>query len=200
MVGVTLSPEQIRSAPPQVRQWIEHEIARSLGLAAAAPQPEHAPPHLVACGREEVQAILEQIQNMLPVVSVFFELGREFGPNVTQGLRSLRLGDIMSHALLHIPAQVVQCLDVINEAMRRFRGDAGATMYAVDQSGHCLIAETTAQNILRLWRDIVAERDLAPGAPEAQSAPAPVAEPAGAYAAGLPEKIAFGVPSAAGAR
>jgi hypothetical protein len=196
MVGVTLSPEQIRSAPPQVRQWIRHEIARSLGLESPAPQPEHAPPHLVACGREEVQAILEQIQNMLPVISVFFELGRESGSRVMQGLRALDVGDIMSHALLRIPAQVVQCLDVINEAMRRFRGDSGATMYAVDQSGHCLVAEATAQNILRLWHDIVAARDLAPGAPETQPTSAPVAEPAGAYAAGLPEKIAFGIPSA----
>ena len=197
MVGVTLSPEQIRSAPPQAREWIEHEITRSLGLAAAAPQPEHVPPRLVACGREEVQAILEQIQNMLPVVSVFFELGRESGSNVMQGVRALRLGDIMSHSLLHIPAQVVQCLDVINEAMRRVRGDADETIYALDRSGHCLVAEATAQNILRLWRDIVAARNLAPGVSETQPRPLAVAEPAAAYAAGLPEKIAFGTPPAA---
>lgn len=86
---------------------------------------------------------------------------------------------------------------MINGAMRRVRGDADATIYALDQSGHCLIAEATAQNILRLWRDIVAARDIVPGVSETQPTPAPVAEPAGAYATGLPEKIAFGIPSAA---
>ena len=79
MVGITLSPEQIRSAPPQVREWIEHEIAHALGLTASAPQPPQVPPHLVACGHDEVKAILAEIRSMLPVVAVFFELGREFG-------------------------------------------------------------------------------------------------------------------------
>jgi hypothetical protein len=32
MVGITLSPEQIRAAPPEVRRWLEHELAVSLGL------------------------------------------------------------------------------------------------------------------------------------------------------------------------
>lgn len=143
---------------------------------------------------KKVQGILEQIQNRLPVVSVFFELGREPGRNVMHGLRALRVGDIMSHSLPHIPAQVVQCLDEINEAMRRVRGDANATIYALDRNGHCLGA---AQNILRLWRDIVAARNLVPGISEAEPTRAPVAEPAGAYAAGLPERIAFGTPPGA---
>ena len=50
MVGITLTPEQLRSAPLDVRRWIERELAASLGLrpgavSAAQPQPEH----LVAC-------------------------------------------------------------------------------------------------------------------------------------------------------
>ena len=45
MVGITLTPEQIRSAPLDVRRWIERELAASLGLrpgevSAAQPQPE----------------------------------------------------------------------------------------------------------------------------------------------------------------
>ena len=37
MIGITLTTDQIRNAPPQVRQWIEHEVIAALGLAADAP-------------------------------------------------------------------------------------------------------------------------------------------------------------------
>ena len=37
MIGITLSADQIRSAPPEVRRWIEHEVIAALGVAAAAP-------------------------------------------------------------------------------------------------------------------------------------------------------------------
>lgn len=35
MVGITLTPEQIKGAPVEVRRWMEREVAASLGL-----QPE----------------------------------------------------------------------------------------------------------------------------------------------------------------
>ena len=193
MVGITLSPEQIRSAPPQVREWIEHEIAHALGLTASAPQPPQVPPHLVACGHDEVKAILAEIRSMLPVVAVFFELGRELGSRMGQGVRVLRIADILSHSLLHMPAQVVQCLDVINEAMRRVRGDSGATIYALDQGGHCLIAEATAQSILLLWQGMMAPRAVVPGSVHSQSET--VSAPGSAYASGLPEQLAVGIPA-----
>ena len=31
MVGLTLTPEQIRKAPPEVRRWLEREVATTLG-------------------------------------------------------------------------------------------------------------------------------------------------------------------------
>ena len=58
MVGITLTPEQIRSAPPDVRHWLEQELATSLALRPRQPEreePRHD--HLVACTVEEVTAI-----------------------------------------------------------------------------------------------------------------------------------------------
>ncbi len=37
MIGITLTTDQIRNAPPDVRRWIEHEVIASLGLAATRP-------------------------------------------------------------------------------------------------------------------------------------------------------------------
>lgn len=39
MIGITLTTDQIRTAPADVRQWIEHQVIVALGLAAETPAP-----------------------------------------------------------------------------------------------------------------------------------------------------------------
>ena len=51
MAGITLSADEIKTAPPEVRHW-------------------PAPP-LVGCNVAETRDILSLVQGMLPVVSVF---------------------------------------------------------------------------------------------------------------------------------
>lgn len=162
MVGITLSAEQIRSAPPEVRHWLEQQIAALLSPLPA--QPPHPGPKLVACSRQELRTILTQIQAMLPVVTVFFELGREAASVPVQGMRALRLADILRHTRLQGTEQVVECLEVITEVLRRVRGDQDAMLCAVDRDGRCYVAEETAANILALWQEIVASRALEPAA------------------------------------
>ena len=69
MGGITLSPEQIRSAPPEVRRWREEELAAIEDLPSRG--------RVVAVNLDEARAVLASILGMLPVVSVFFELGRK---------------------------------------------------------------------------------------------------------------------------
>jgi hypothetical protein len=174
MVGITLTSEQIRAAPPEVRHWLEQQIAALLSpLPVEAPHPG---PQLVACSRQELRAVLEQIQALLPVVGVFFELGREAASVPVQGMRALRLADILRHTRLQTVDQVVECLELITDALRRVRGDTEVMLCAVDRQGNCYVAEKTAANILGLWHDIVAERALQPAAAE----PAPAFRVAGA--------------------
>src|SRR3954468_8646111 len=75
MAGITLTADEIKSAPPEVRRWLELEIAHTLGLQAA-PAPAAAPA-LVGCNVDEARDMLGMVQGMLPVAAVFFELGRE---------------------------------------------------------------------------------------------------------------------------
>lgn len=184
MVGITLSAEQIRAAPPEVRHWLEQQIAALLSPLPV--QPPHPGPQLAHCSRQELQTILTQIQNLLPVVSVFFELGREAASVPVRGMRSLRLTDILRHTRLQTVDQVVECLEVIADVLRRLRGDDDVMLCAVDRDGSCYVAEETAGNILALWRDIVAARALQPAQPDepkpqfrTAAAPdvAPLAEP-----------------------
>ena len=98
MVGITLLPEQIRTAPSEVRKWLEHELLVSLGVQPPAAQS--AAPHLVACGVEEAAQVLSLIQGMIPVVNVFFELGRDGASVGIAGLEAFRLVDILRHTRL----------------------------------------------------------------------------------------------------
>lgn len=62
MVGITLSPEQIRSAPPEVRRWLEHELAVSFGLHGREVDAEPASAeHLMVFSPEEAAAVLPLI-------------------------------------------------------------------------------------------------------------------------------------------
>lgn len=177
MVGITLTPEQIRSAPHEVRHWLEQELAASLGLRPRRPdadQPRRD--HLVACSADDATAILRLIRNMLPVVNVFFELGRQGASFAREGLEAFRLTDIAHHTRLQSIGQVIACLDLINQAMQQVRGDADATLYAIDQYGDCFIAMQTQQSILQAWLQVVAGQVL-------DAARSPSERPAAASAA-----------------
>ena len=160
MAGITLTVEEIRAAPPEVRRWLEQEVVRVLGMHPLQEHPPPATPQLVGCNVEEVRDMLSLVQGVLPVVSVFFELGREAAGAPVHGMRAFAIADIQRHSRLHAPAQVIECLDVLTDALRRVRGDADASFYALDNMGRCLIAEATMHSILRLWQEIVAQQAL----------------------------------------
>lgn len=175
MVGITLMPERIRSAPPEVRRWLEQEIAMSLGFLAEG-RPSAVPlKHLVACSLEEAAAIYGAIRDMLPVVNVFFELGREGQALDQSGIESRQLTDVLRHTRLQRMEQVIACLQVIDDAIRQIRGDASATLCALDQRGYCLSATETQRNIANLWQRLLKTRGL-DQAPPISSTKAPLQE------------------------
>jgi hypothetical protein len=180
MVGITLSPEQLRAAPADVRRWIEHEVAVSLGLhAPEVVDAKRGSPQLVGLTVDEAAKVLSLIEGTLPVVNVFFELGREGGSAGVNDLEAFRLVDITRHARLQTMEQLADCLNIINAAVRSVRADANATVYGLDQRGYCFVAGQTHRSIQRIWQGIVMERALSTsGAPQQEDStyvPAPAA-------------------------
>lgn len=171
MIGITLTSEQIRNAPAPVRQWIEQQVIASLGLtaqSAGAPPPQAA--HLVACTEQEATAVLAQIQGVLPAVHVFFEFGR---PGISFGqppVMAFRLIDILHHAPLDNIGEVMECLDMINQAFAKVRSDPSARFCGFDNEGHCLIAPATQESIASLWRSMIANQRNAGASPFAPAA------------------------------
>ena len=174
MIGITLSSEQIRTAPPEVRRWIEREVMTSLGQQPQSADGKPHGEHLAVCSEQQAAAILSQIQGVLPAVNVFFELGRQGAIFGQPNIEAFRLLDIAHHTRLPDVTQVVACLDIINQAFSNACGDATAKFCGFDRDGHCFIALETQQNILRLWQKVVASHELALGGQEGPAlAPAP---------------------------
>jgi hypothetical protein len=171
MIGITLNSEQIRTAPAEVRRWIEREISRSLGPQSQSTDHNSHGEQLVACSADEVVALLSRIQGVLPAVNVFFEFGRQGTALGSARLEAFRLQDIAYHTRLQNVGQVIACLDVINEALAQIRGDEGAIFCGFDREGHCFIPAETQQNILRLWQIVIAGQQLAADGPESTASP-----------------------------
>lgn len=168
MTGITLSSEQIQRAPPEVRRWIEHEVAASLGLRVQASDSRRETPQLVGCSPDEVAGVLSLIQGVFPAVNVFFELGRKGASFAQDRLEAYRLSDIQHHTRLQSPAQVISCLNLIDDALHRVRGSTGASFSGTD-GDYCFVATETQQNIRRLWLELVGRGEGAPAPAEASS-------------------------------
>ena len=184
MIGITLTSDQVRAAPAEVRQWIEREVIAALGLPLRPSEEEaKAPQQIAACSVEDVAAILSQIQGVLPAVNVLFELGRQGAMIPQTRVGAFRLIDIAHHTRLQNIAQVVSCLDLITELLRRVRGDASAMFCGFDREGHCFVDLETQRSIFRLWQSVIANQQLAAD----QQPPQPPAPPFGGPQATAPK-------------
>jgi hypothetical protein len=166
MTSFTFSAEQVKSAPPEVRRWMENEIAKALGLQARF---EHDPSKtqasaLAACSIDEVGKIFILISGNFLVTQVFFELARE--TTITHSLPSLHalsLGDMQLHVQVSDGHLLIECLNVINQALQSVRNDEAASLFASDEFGHVYIHETTYRNIRRLREQLVLAHPSAAG-------------------------------------
>ena len=179
MVGITLSPRQIKSAPPEVRNWLQHEIAASLG-PDAGPRFSNGLQRLGVCTPREAEAIYGSVRSMFPVVNVFFELGREGASIGQEGVEAYRLADMLRHTRLASMQQLGACLQMIDQTFQEIHNDNEAALLVVDPKGYCIVAAETQRNILALWTQLVAAQRIAQ--PDASGSPkATLAQPSAPF-------------------
>jgi hypothetical protein len=157
MIGITLTSDQIRSAPQEVRQWIEHEVIAALGLGTSVVAPAQAA-SVVSCSVDEAAAVLAQIRGMVPAVNVFLEFGRPTNSFGQPPMMAFRLIDILHHTRLENIEQVIECLEFINEALAQVRRDGSAQFCSFDSEGHCFVTPETQASIAKLWQSLLASR------------------------------------------
>jgi hypothetical protein len=164
MVGIVLSAEQMKTAPPAVRHWLEQQMRADLApIPAEAPEaPAIAPAvfdsdRIAACTLPEVMAIFERIRHDGLACRVFLEFGRE--PVATlhpSPLYALDIADIAAATGITVGNQLVACLNLINSALQVVRADPEATLFAFDRDGRCYVHETTHRALHLLRHDLLA--------------------------------------------
>ena len=157
MISFTFSLDQVKSAPPEVRRWIEREAAAALA-ALHRPEPDASHPHaaaLAACTREDAAEIHELISGNFLLSQVFFELAREVpGNHGGSPLHALSLADMLRHTRLADGDRLVDCFSAITQAFRTVRNDPEAALFGFDQYGQVWIHQTTHDSIRALWEQL----------------------------------------------
>ncbi len=163
MVGIVLTAEQVKAAPPSVRQWLEQQLAADLAPAPlalpelASPATDIASARIAACNLAEVMQIFEQIRHDGLACRVFLEFGREPSARLHPSpLYALDLGDIARATGILSGKQLGACLYLINSAFQMLRADPAATLFAIDANGRCYLQETTHRALHLLRRDLLA--------------------------------------------
>src|SRR5262249_34030473 len=138
MTSFTFSVDQVRSAPPEVRRWIEREITTTLAALNRSEQDLsqlHAAA-LAACTPQEAAEVYEMIKSNFLLSQVFFELAREAPNNRGAApLHTLGLADMLRHTRLTDGDRLVDCFTAINQAFRAVRNDPEASLFGFDQHG-----------------------------------------------------------------
>ena len=163
MIRLTFPLEQFKSAPPEVRRWIEHEAAAAFGaLNRPVPDPVHShAPALAACTLQEAAQVYELIKGNFLLSQVFFEFARETaGCGGERPLHSLGLAELLRHTRLADGDRVVDCFTAINQAFRTVRNDPEASLFGFGQYGQIWIHQTTHNSIREVWEQLFHRQPL----------------------------------------
>jgi hypothetical protein len=165
LIGFTLSAEQLRTAPPEVRRWIATEMAQTiaaLGMASPAANAQLLPPTLAACTLDEALRIFEAIRGNFMISQVLFELAREPSVEPSQPeVHALRVADVLRHTRITDGDRLIEALSALNAVFRRLRNDPEAALFGFDDYGHIYIHEVTHRSVRQLWEEIMRAAPMA---------------------------------------
>lgn len=157
MFGVTFSMEEIRSAPADVRRWMEAQLrAAFAGSADERPVPSETG-QLAAATVEDVRAVFELIKGDHVATRVFFELGEDAPTFARVGdLIAIPVGDLIRRARLSDPQRLVGAIEAIAAAYNAVRGNAQSALLGFDTRGYVFLHGTTHARIAALWEEFAA--------------------------------------------
>ena len=124
MTALTLTAEQIRTAPPEVRKWLKAIVDAQFRLGSdSEPDPQVVSEAvLAACSLEEAKAVFALVRDDYLAAQVLLELGRH-APSTAGGTQPVvgsAVADLARHARLDSLHQLGACVERLSLAFRRF--------------------------------------------------------------------------------
>jgi hypothetical protein len=165
MIGIVLSSEQVKAAPPVVRDWLEQQVAADFSPAvilaprrpAGRAESEVDPSGIATCSLAEVMQIFERIRHDSAACSVFLDFGREPVDTLhASSLYALDLSEIIGDTGIAEQGRLAASLNLINAALQALRGDPEARLLAIDAQARCYVHELTHRALHLLRQDLLA--------------------------------------------
>jgi len=184
MLSILLTADQVKTAPEEVRRWIEATVRRELSLEAHTPYQRngfrYAENGLAICALAEVSQIFTLLRRDPDACRLFLALGcdnydRAHG---THTARPVPLDRLAQHLGLADPTQLVALLETINNALRQERADADAALFAIDGETALFVDPETQWHIFQLLQLLSGTEERRAATPGAR--PGPAARPAAA--------------------
>jgi hypothetical protein len=189
MVGIVLTAEQVKTAPEEVRRWIEATLRKELSLEAHHPYQRdgfrYAEDGLAICAFPEISQIFTLLRREPAACRLFLQLGAD-NYDRAHGVHTARpvaLAALARHLGTEGPDALMPLLELINNALRQVRRDDEATLFQLEGEDRVIVHPETQWHIFQLLQLVSGAAGLSAEAPRAAVPPLTVAPPYHAAAA-----------------
>jgi hypothetical protein len=150
-----ITPEQVKNAPREVRQWLFRLFGAGDPSAFIVERNGHhyTEDGLAICAEAEISAIYDRICHDRIATQILFQFGCNSYDPATGAVHAHRVhvGDLLRYTELRMGTRLDGYLEVITAALRAERGDPAARFFEHDHHDAYWVHELTQSSIHRLW-------------------------------------------------
>jgi hypothetical protein len=154
-VSLVITPEQVKSAPREVRQWLFRLFGAEDPSAFVVERNgfRYTEENLAICSEAEISAIYDRICQDRIAAQILFQFGCNSYDPATGAVHAHRVhvGDLLRYTELRMGTRLDGYIELITAAMRAERGDPAALFFQHDHHDAYWVHELTQASIHRLW-------------------------------------------------
>ena len=165
-ITLTITPEQVKSAPREVRQWLFRLLGAEDPASFVVERNgfRYTEDNLAICSEAEIAAIYDRICHDRIAAQILFQFGCNSYDPATGAVHAHRVhvGDLLRYTELRSGTRLDGYLDLITDALRAERGDRAARFFEHDRHDAYWVHELTQTAIHRLWERLAKPAALLP--------------------------------------
>jgi hypothetical protein len=154
-ITLMITPEQVKSAPREVRQWLFRLLGAEDPTAFIVERNgfRYTEDNLAVCSETEIAAIYDRICRDRVAAQILLQFGCNSYDPATGAIHAHRIhvGDMLRYTDLRNATHLDGYLKTITDALRTERNDSAAEFFAHEHHNAYWVHELTQTAIHRLW-------------------------------------------------
>jgi hypothetical protein len=154
-VNLVITPEQVKSAPREVRQWL-FGAADPTAFVVERNGFRYTEDNLAICSEAEISAIYDRICHDPIATQILFQFGCNSYDPATGALHAhcVHVGDLLRYTDLRMGTRLDGYLELITAALRAEREDPAAQFFEHGHHDAYRVHELTQSSIHRMWEKL----------------------------------------------